>query len=223
MTCFSRIDKGALLWCAVFLSGCGTHRMVLVRERQVENEGLYRVNKPVGEWKWNDSRVIRYGTVGTAADDIIFWKCPGLQQITIMRADYRRNERKKALPVQVEKNSFEEVAVRFLQSFNEKMGVKDIRFLEHRKASLSGYEAVEVLVVTRDEYLVACDSNQLGERVLKSKFVLIKRGDWGYTQFSKKGRFPRMIVLWYSSPVENFDGGVDEFDQMVQEFRFMEN
>lgn len=223
MTYFPTINKVAFLWWAIFLAGCGAYKTVLVRERQVENAGLYKVNKPIGEWKWHDSKIIRYGTAGVAADDVLFWKCPGPQQITILRADYRRDGQKKEFHVKVEKNSLEEVAVRFLQSFYEKMGVKDARFLEHRKISLSGYEAVEVLAGTREKFPVACDSTRLALRELKSKFVLIKRGDWGYTALSKKGRFPMMIILWYSSPIETFDEGVGELDRMAQEFRFVEN
>lgn len=207
-----------LILCFLSLSGCAVNRSVLTTSEKVTVKKVFEVLSPGPDWKRKEVKSVHSEKNSATIRDIIYSKCPGPKIVVISRAVYRPPlfGRKK-----VNLDSFEGVALAYLDEVYK--GLRHIRnreLISHQSISVAGSSAVEAMYKTSEPF-TDCDGDKRETEIL-NKFIIIEGGDaaafwsWGL-------KSPKMMVLWYASPVENFDDGVGDFDRMVQSFRFLSN
>lgn len=162
------------------------------------------------------------GGMSGRSRDVHFVRCPGMGVIVIYTARWDPWEYKKRKHEMVPPNSFEGVVLDYLEERYRSLGIKN-EVISHQPIRLGGYEAMEVIINTEEEDFESCESLNKKMRSERNKYVVIKNGNWGYGYFSVRAKWPAMIVLWYGSPIENYDEGASDFDRMVQTFRFVKD
>ncbi len=214
---------GLCLFLLIFV-GCSISRSMIVNDRKVIMQGLYEVDSPSLNWQSSTKDAFNMGDNSKTKHDVVFASCPGPKLIVISRAVYRPDVFKKKWTKEIDSNSFENIALCYLDDFYHGQKIRKLIFsyeiVSYRNIHIGYYNAVEAICKTK-EIFKNCEGEEK-EKELMHKFILIEGGDssafpgWGLNS-------PRMIVFWYGSPVENYEEGLAEFDKMVQSFRFIKN
>ena len=206
----------------VGVSGCVRSRASLTQDNKTVRRGVYQVSPPGEGWNAHRGEKTWRGGMSGMSRDAYFVSCPGPKVIVIYSAgwDPWKYGRKKREAIDVD--SFEGLALDYLEEQYNFLGIKN-EIISHQPINLAGLEAVEAVFKTEQESFESCQSLNKTMRIELNKYVVIKRGQWDYGRFSRRGKWPEMIVLWYGSPIENFEEGVGDFDEMVQSFHFLKN
>ncbi|MBI5745737.1 MAG: hypothetical protein HZA13_01895 [Nitrospirae bacterium] len=213
----------------LFSSCLGVYNRVIIEDNKIRYKGLYEVNALDGEWKWHEVNQGGRSLNSFYKYDGVYFRCSNQQEqmITIEQESYNWPPGKKPRRILGQEGSpFETIVMDFLDEHYDAMKPKIPKreLISFQEIHLADYKAVEAMFVTELSYPGSCDSKEKSIRSLKFKYVVIKRGEWkeSYAWFGfPLSSLPNLIVLWYRSPVEAFDTGVDEFDRMVQSFRFI--
>lgn len=215
-----RLQKLFLFSCAIYLSllsGCASERNLIKRDDKFINEGLYEIGKLNAAWEAVDVKHELIGNNSTLDLDFVYRHCPEQLGIYIFRV-YNHPGVLKINPLPLEDTRpFEDVASYFFKQWYG--GYKyEVNLMNISKLQLANYEAAELEYTTKEHLVDLCNIGDKKDlRVLKSKWVLVRR------TVSILGGQQKMMLLWYSSPIETYDKGVGEFDRFVQTFRLLRN
>ncbi len=215
---------GLFLLVSIGVTGCSISRSMIVNDKKVIMQGLYEVDPPSQDWQGSVRGTFSSESSDSARiNDIVFTSCPGPKLIVISRAVYRTGMvMTKKWSEEMSSRSFENIALCYLDEFYSGLKNREKGFayeiVSHRNIQVGRYNAVEAICKTK-ELFKDCDGQRKATD-LTNKFILIEGGDqsafldWGL-------KSPRMIVFWYGSPVEYYEDGLKDFEQMVQSFRFI--
>jgi hypothetical protein len=198
----------------IFLFGCVSKRPVIVTDGSIKQGQVYELSSPPKSWIQKPGDEAWVGSVGGKMRDISFLKCPGPMLISVESARY------EAPPLNAP-NDFESVARKIVQRSYEVNGISH-SILESDEKKVGGQEIAYFLIESSENMVESCQSEVKVNRAVLTRFYVYKKGEWGYSYFSKKVRWPALIILSYASPKENHNEGVGDFERMVQSFRFIE-
>lgn len=208
-----------LFSCVIYLSlvsGCASERNLIKRDDKIINEGLYEIGKLNAGWEAADVKHKLIGNNSTLDLDFVYRHCPEQHSIYVFRV-YNHPGVLKINPLPLEDpRPFEDVASYFFKQWYG--GYKyEVNLMNVSKLQLANHEAAELEYTTKEHLVDLCNIGGKELRVLKSKWVLVRR------TVSILGGQQKMILLWYSSPIETYEKGVGEFDRFVQTFHLLKN
>lgn len=197
----------------LLLTGCSYKQVVKFNENYFETK-YYRISKPGPTWTW------RYGDGGYrgpsiyCAEDIVWGRSiPGRNAIYVMRfKQYNDFISKREFLKKFNAKTFEGATVYAIEQFISwrRNPPLELQILSHGQIRLSDREAIEVVCKIKDITV----ENTTPIDILY-KFIFINLGvDWKSRGIL--GSQLDALVLWYASPVEDFDVGIDDFEKMTQ-------
>lgn len=207
------------LFLPVLISACTVSKPVILRDNKITRDGLYSVNIPPGDWRYNSTQSGYGGYRSQTVRDTLLVLCPGPKVITISRSSYRP----PLLENSKDQYDLGKVSLKYIEDYY-KVVAHNSNYIIQSTATIAVGEINGVIIYLENvEELVTCDLNdnlaKSTKRKLLHKFVILNATN--KADFPGALLNPKLVVLEYVSPPENFNDAQNTFDQMVQSFKFL--